>query len=110
MRAIGNFLGSLMALAIVFALFNGLLWGIQEVVHYKDVKRCEGIEITLDIIKQEIQAYEKSAQYGRLSTREYEAYRMLIDKHNALTQEYNELAPSAYRRWWLLPFPIPSRH
>ncbi|WP_198305880.1 hypothetical protein [Arcobacter vandammei] len=39
----------------------------------------------------------------------FKIYNKKIDKHNDLANEYNELAKTAYSRWWLFPFPVPSK-
>jgi hypothetical protein len=33
----------------------------------------------------------------------------LVDQHNRLVAEYNVVLRNAHARWWLLPFPAPSR-
>lgn len=115
MKTIFGWIGSLVALAIGFGLLNGALWVIQEVYHYRDTKRCEGIKLVMQDIKRDIDRYESNSYIRSLSDQytrqqEYNRYSRLIDEYNELVEEYNELASSVYRRWWLLPFPAPSRH
>lgn len=106
-----RFIGGLLGLALIFAILNGVLYGLQEIYHYSDVKKCENMEKELESIKEQVEYYEHiGAMQGGLDKRDYYEYSHLIEKHNALVAEYNELASSAYSRFWLLPFPAPSRH
>lgn len=39
----------------------------------------------------------------------FKIYNNKIDEYNDLANKYNELAKTAYSRWWLFPFPVPSK-
>lgn len=102
---------SLATLAIGFVILNGLLYGVQEIYHYSDVKKCDKMHQEIESIKERVEILERIGEMqGGLNGSDYYEYSYLIEKHNTLVAEYNDLASSAYSRFWLLPFPIPSRH
>jgi DNA repair exonuclease SbcCD ATPase subunit len=141
-----SFVLGIVSLIIVFAIFNGLLYGAQAIYHWNDVKKCEKMENELAIMKTKITKIEDIAnereleleeinqlgtqleqgistdfnKYDRLIKKfnsdasEFEnmiqEYDELIENYNEIVGKYNALASSAYRRWWLIPIPLPGKN
>lgn len=44
-----------------------------------------------------------------LYKKDYGKYKILLKQYNKNVSYVNKLAKNAYRRWWLLPIPVPTR-
>ncbi|PAF49322.1 hypothetical protein BKH43_06995 [Helicobacter sp. 13S00401-1] len=104
-----NFLISIASIVFLFAILNGILYGAQEIYFWGDVKKAKNMASQLEGIKSEIDSLEKQGNSYGLSNSQYNHYSSLIDTYNAGVGEYNAVARNAYRRFWLLPIPLPSR-
>ncbi len=108
----GGLFAGILSLVGVFVVLNGVLYFGQELYYWNDVKKCETMELRINEFKNEASEIEKMMKNGEiyLQADKIKRYDFIIAEHNELVREYNELAKSAYSRWWLLPIPLPKRH
>jgi len=82
---------------IGYIIINVVLYVSQELYHWSDVSKCKELERDIVVMEKVIENYQET---------ETEKYRQLVKIYNASITDYNNLASSAYSRWWLFPIPL----
>lgn len=103
--SIPPFIKTIIALVLMFAIGNGVLYGIQEVYYWNDVKKCELMKININKIKKEVEKIEdfvnlRKIELDRLKqlqkeikqglSKNYTKYNKMVDNYNSGTNKYQK--------------------
>lgn len=93
---------------VIFLVLNVLLWGGQELWHYKDNRKLSELKTQMQQIDQMNRSFENDMNANGATQSKYDQYSARIDERNKLADEYNVLSKSSGSRWYIIPIPIPS--